>query len=83
MACGTATICTFVAGLRDLPGPHALPMATSLVEVMESVWPDRRDLGEAQRAQVAAQYSIEKWRRSWGDVLREVGANPAPLPPSP
>lgn len=83
MACGTATICTFVAGLRDLPGPHALPMAASLVEVMESVWPDRRDLGEAQRAQVVAQYSIEKWRRSWGDVLREVGANPTPLPPSP
>ncbi len=25
MACGTATICTWVAGLKDLPGPHAQP----------------------------------------------------------
>ncbi len=73
MACGAPTICTFVAGLRDLPGPHALPMVSSMAETMESVWPDRRDLAEAQRAQVLAQYTIEKWRRSWEDALGEVG----------
>ncbi len=73
MACGTPTICTFVAGLRDLPGPHALPMVASLAETMESVWPDRADLAEAQHAQVLANYTIEKWRRSWGDALGDVG----------
>lgn len=73
MACGTATICTFVAGLRDLPGPHALPIVSSLVETMESVWPERAGLGEAQRAQVLARYSVERWRRSWEDALKDVG----------
>jgi glycosyltransferase involved in cell wall biosynthesis len=73
MACGTPTICTFVAGLRDLPGPHALPIVSSLVETMESVWPDRADLAEAQRAQVLARYPIERWRRSWTDALKDVG----------
>ena len=73
MACGTATICTFVAGLRDLPGPHALPMVSSLAETMESVWPDRAKIGEDQRARLLARYSIEKWRRSWTDALGDVG----------
>jgi glycosyltransferase involved in cell wall biosynthesis len=73
MACGIATICTFVAGLRDLPGPHALPMVSSLAETMESVWPERAKIGEDQRARLLAHYSIERWRRSWGDALGDVG----------
>jgi glycosyltransferase involved in cell wall biosynthesis len=75
MACGVATISTFVAGLRDLPGPHALPIVSSLVETMESVWPDRVKIGEEQRARAATHYSIEKWRRSWGDALKDIGVH--------
>lgn len=72
MACGTATICAFVAGLRDLPGPHALPLATALAEIMESVWPERQRIGEAQRAQVLTRYSLAKWRETWGKALGAV-----------
>jgi len=74
MACGTATICTYVAGLRDLPGPHALPVAINLAEVMEQVWPERKRIGEEQREQVAASYAIERWRETWLAALASAGA---------
>ncbi len=73
MACGVATICTFVAGLRDLPGPHCLPLVSSLVEVMEEVWPDRKEVAETQRRIVLARYSLEKWKKTWGEAIRGVG----------
>jgi glycosyltransferase involved in cell wall biosynthesis len=76
MACGTATICTYVAGLRDLPGPHALPMVVNLAEVMEQVWPERKRIGEEQRAQVAATYAIERWQETWLTALADAGARP-------
>ena len=73
MACGTATICTYVAGLRDLPGPHAVPLAQNLAEVMERVWPDRHRIGEDQQQEVFGHYSIDNWRSSWRAALTEVG----------
>ena len=73
MACGTATICTYVAGLRDLPGPHALPFVASLAEVMEDVYPDRKRVGEEQRDIALAVYPIERWRDSWREALQSVG----------
>jgi len=73
MACGTATICTYVAGLRDLPGPHALPFVASLAEVMEDVYPDRKQVGEEQRDIALAVYPLERWRESWREALQSVG----------
>ena len=73
MACGTATICTYVAGLRDLPGPHALPTVTGLVEVMREVYPDRVRVGEEQRKAVLARYSIQVWRRGWQEASASAG----------
>ncbi len=73
MASGTATICTYVAGLRDLPGPHALPTVTGLVEVMREVYPDRVRVGEEQRKAVLARYSIQVWRRGWQEASASAG----------
>lgn len=73
MACGTATICTYVAGLRDLPGPHCLPLVASLVETMEAVYPNRREIGEEQREIVAQVYPIERWRAAWEQALASCG----------
>jgi len=73
MASGTATICTYVAGLRDLPGPHALPTVTGLVEVMREVYPDRVRVGEEQRKAVLARYSIQVWRRGWQHASASAG----------
>ncbi len=73
MACGTATICTYVAGLRDLPGPHCLPMVASLVETMETAYPDRRQIGEEQREIVSGVYPIERWRTAWEQALAGCG----------
>jgi glycosyltransferase involved in cell wall biosynthesis len=73
MACGVATVCTYVAGLRDLPSPHAVPLASNVAEVMEEVWPERRQVGEEQRTEVAEHYSIEAWRASWRAALASIG----------
>jgi glycosyltransferase involved in cell wall biosynthesis len=74
MACGTATICTYIAGLRDLPGPHCLPMVSSLVEVMEDVWADRKEVAENQRRIVLERYSLEQWEKTWSVALCQVGS---------
>jgi|GEM_PF-236098 len=73
MACGTATICTDVAGLRDLPGPHAAPNAYALAHVMRQVYADREQIGEDQRRQVHSTYSLANWRRAWARALAGVG----------
>jgi glycosyltransferase involved in cell wall biosynthesis len=73
MACGTPTICTYVAGLRDLPGPHALPFVSSLAEVMEDVYPDRKRVGEEQRDIALAVYPLARWRHSWRRALHAAG----------
>ena len=73
MACGTATICTWVAGLRDLPGPHSLPLVTSLVETMEATYPDRKQIGEDQREITLTIYTLARWRESWREALKGVG----------
>jgi glycosyltransferase involved in cell wall biosynthesis len=73
MACGTATICTAVAGLLDLPGPHALPIAHSLAETMREVYPRRAGVGEEQRAAVLTHYSIGNWQVAWARTVAGVG----------
>jgi glycosyltransferase involved in cell wall biosynthesis len=73
MACGIATICTAVAGLLDLPGPHAHPTSASLAEVMGQVYLRRLATGGEQRRIVLEQYSLERWGRSWRAALESVG----------
>jgi len=73
MACGTATICTWVAGLKDLPGPHAAPDPESLAEVMRQVYLKRLATGDEQRRIVSVEYSLALWRRSWRLALGTAG----------
>jgi glycosyltransferase involved in cell wall biosynthesis len=69
MACGTATICTHVAGLKDLPGPHAAPTPLSLAKIMHRVHAEAKRVGEDQRKAVLAEYSPELWQRAWAEAL--------------
>jgi glycosyltransferase involved in cell wall biosynthesis len=73
MACGTPTICTDVAGLKDLPGPHAPPTAFGLAKIMHRVYADRERVGEEQRKKVLARYSLGKWRHAWRGPLSALG----------
>jgi glycosyltransferase involved in cell wall biosynthesis len=77
MACGTATICTDVAGLKDLPGPHARPTPVGLAEVMREMYPKRQRLGEEQQRLVLARYSLEHWWRAWQAALDRVAKGEA------
>jgi glycosyltransferase involved in cell wall biosynthesis len=78
MACGTATICTDVGGLKDLPGPHSRPTPVGLAEVMRKLYPDRARVGEEQRREVLAKYTLDQWREAWQHALDRV-ARPAAL----
>ena len=73
MACGAATICTAVAGLKDLPGPHAPPEAAALARVMGEIYLHRLATADEQRRLVQAEYSLTRWRRSWRAALGMVG----------
>ena len=75
MACGTATICTAVAGLLDLPGPHADPAPAPLVEVMRQVYLKRLATGDEQRQIVLERYSLSTWRHSWRAALASIGVS--------
>ncbi len=76
MACGTPTICSDVAGLKDLPGPHAPPTPLGLARVMHHVWAERDRVGEEQREEVLARYSLARWRRAWWEAIAEAGVEP-------
>jgi glycosyltransferase involved in cell wall biosynthesis len=73
MACGTVTVCTDVAGLKDLPGPHAAPDAASLADVMRQVYVRRLATADEQRRIVLTYYSLARWRRSWQTALAASG----------
>ncbi len=73
MACGVATVSTYVAGLRDLPGPHARATALSLKRIMRQVYVERERVGEEQRRAVIAQYSLSRWQHTWQTALATVG----------
>ncbi len=81
MACGTATICTWVAGLRDLPGPHARPDAYALARAMREIYVERERVGAEQRRQVVETYGLGAWRRAWARALAAVGVAVGASPP--
>ena len=43
---------------------------------MQSVYPQRKQIGEDQREIALAVYSIERWRETWMDALRGAGMHP-------
>jgi glycosyltransferase involved in cell wall biosynthesis len=83
MACGTPTICTYVAGLKDLPGPHAPPTALGLAKTMHRVYANLDRVGEEQRRAVLADYSIQKWQHAWRAALTGAGVSTGPTGESP
>lgn len=72
MAGGVAVISTDVAGLKDLPTVQCPPEAQALAQAMLQVYPQRRRIGEEQKAQVAQDYSYERWSQSWREVILRV-----------
>lgn len=72
MACGTATICTNVAGLRDLPAVHCAPDAPSLARAVLETLPERERIGAEQAAVVRRDFNLENWGQAWCRVLRSV-----------
>jgi glycosyltransferase involved in cell wall biosynthesis len=79
MACGTPTVSTNVAGLRDLPtiqcNADADSVATAVVETLER----REEIAAAQTAAVQRDFNIVNWGEAWRRVIQSVssdGGNP-------
>ncbi len=73
MACGTPTICTNVAGLKDLPGPHVPPTVFGLAKMMHHICTERERVGEEQRREVLTHYTTSKWGGTWRHALADLG----------
>jgi len=65
MGSGVATVCTAVEGLRDLPARHCEPDAAALAAAIDAAWPERRELGPAQRDAVQRDFGLARWSASW------------------
>ncbi len=72
MACGTATLSTNVAGLRDLPTVQAEPNEADLAKAMSETIANGNRVGEAQRDIVQKEFNIENWSKAWLKVIETV-----------
>ena len=72
MACGTATISTDVAGLRDLPTVQSAPTPEALAAAMTDTLARREQIGAQQSAIVRNQFNLSNWSAAWLRVVRAV-----------
>ena len=65
MACGTATVTTSVAGLRDLPSIQTEPNPSSIAAALEDTIKNREEIGAAQQIEVRKDFNLDNWKKAW------------------
>lgn len=70
MSCGTATISTNVAGLRDLPTIQADPYPESIVKAMRNTLTDLERIKEEQLKKIKEIFNQENWSNAWLKVIK-------------
>ncbi|MGQ9731328.1 MAG: glycosyltransferase family 4 protein [Candidatus Zipacnadales bacterium] len=71
MACATATVTTNVGGLPDLPSVHCPPCTEALAATLRDILVRWRVVGEQQREAVTRNFSLERWRQAWTQVVED------------
>lgn len=74
MSCGTPTVSTNVAGLRDLPTVQADPDPHALAAAMESTLAKRKEVSLSQQRIVQEVFNSENWRTAWLKVIEAASA---------
>lgn len=74
MACGTATVSTNVAGLRDLPTTQCEPTEESVAAAILRTYPIRESVGTEQSKIVRDTFNLENWAAAWKQVVSTVTA---------
>ena len=69
MACGTATISTNVAGLRDLPTVQAEPYPEAIFEAMKDTLASLEKIEEQQHRVVKEVFNQVNWSKAWLKVI--------------
>ena len=72
MACGTATVSTNVAGLRDLPTVQSEPEAEQLARAVLETLSQRERIGAEQAESVRRNFNMANWSEAWCRVIRSV-----------
>ena len=72
MACGTATVSTNVAGLRDLPTVQCNPDADSVARAVLETLDRREEVASVQLAAVQRDFNILNWGTAWCRVINAV-----------
>ena len=69
MACGTATVVTDVAGLKDVPALKAQPEPEDIARKLHLALDNRQELGQRQMQEVTSVFNLGNWEAAWLNVL--------------
>jgi glycosyltransferase involved in cell wall biosynthesis len=72
MCCGTATVSTNVAGLRDLPTVQSDPEPVALARALSATLVRRSKIAAEQSQAVRATFSFRNWSEAWLKVVNSV-----------
>ncbi len=72
MACGTPTVSTNVAGLRDLPTIQSDPNPTAIADKLIFALENKDDIGREQHDKVKRIFNLENWSKAWIRVIEAV-----------
>jgi glycosyltransferase involved in cell wall biosynthesis len=75
MSCGTPTVSTNVAGLRDLPTRQADPNPEAVARALIEVVRDGGAIAEEQRHQTHTVFNFANWSRAWLSAIDAVAGN--------
>ncbi|OGY22862.1 MAG: hypothetical protein A2172_02890 [Candidatus Woykebacteria bacterium RBG_13_40_15] len=69
MSCGTATVTTSVAGLKDLPSVQIPPKPAEIAKAILNTIRNKDKIGIDQQKEVRGVYNIENWKNAWLKVI--------------
>jgi glycosyltransferase involved in cell wall biosynthesis len=76
MSCGTPTVSTNVAGLRDLPTLQSDPEEVALASAMDEAIRRRPELAASQSATVRTTFHLGNWAAAWLQAIAQVAQRP-------
>lgn len=74
MSCGTATVVTNVAGLKDLPAIKAEPNPQDIAAKIEFALDNIEAISLSQQQKVQTVFNIDIWGKTWLDVIHAVNS---------
>ena len=75
MSCGTPTVSTNVAGLKDLPTIQSEPTEDDLAKKMIETIANREEISKIQKEKVQRVFNMHNWGNAWMNVIESLIKN--------